>query len=66
MNVPETDRQIVIDEFAACQERILQTFVPTIISVGLIAIVGLRIFLIPRNAERYHKQWLTLLSQGAA
>ena len=26
------------DENAACQERILQTFVPTIIAVGLIAI----------------------------
>lgn len=38
MNVEENDRQKVIDEIAACQERILQTFVPTIISVGLIAI----------------------------
>lgn len=38
MNVEESDRQKVVDEIAACQERILQTFVPTIISVGLIAI----------------------------
>lgn len=38
MNIEESDRQKVIDEIAACQERILQTFVPTIISVGLIAI----------------------------
>jgi len=38
VKLDENDRQKVIDEIAACQERILQTFVPTIIAVGLIAI----------------------------
>lgn len=38
MNLEPQDRQKVIDEISACQERILQTFVPTIIAVGLIAI----------------------------
>ena len=38
MKLEENDRQKVIDEIAASQERILQTFVPTIIAVGLIAI----------------------------
>jgi hypothetical protein len=44
VNLHETDRQKVIDEIAACQERILQTFVPTIISVGLIAIADRETF----------------------
>jgi hypothetical protein len=38
VKIDENDRQKVIDEIAASQERILQTFVPTIIAVGLIAI----------------------------
>jgi len=44
VNVEENDRQKVIDEIAASQERILQTFVPTIISVGLIAIADRETF----------------------
>ncbi len=38
MSIDEADRQKVIDEINGCQERILETFVPTIIAVGLIAV----------------------------
>jgi len=38
VKLADSDRQKVIDEISASQERILQTFVPTIIAVGLIAI----------------------------
>jgi hypothetical protein len=40
----DSDRQKVLDEITACQERILQTFVPTIIAVGLIAIADRETF----------------------
>lgn len=44
MNIDEADRQKVIDEIAGCQERILETFVPTIIAVGLIAVADRETF----------------------
>ncbi len=44
MKLNEQDRDKVIEEIAASQQRILETFVPTIIAVGLIAIADRETF----------------------